>query len=52
MPAPKQQKKKSAPRSAGRGKKDYAVIFARSKARKLARIEKRRLRFARGRVKA
>jgi hypothetical protein len=39
MPIPQPEKKKTAPRSA-HGKKDYAVIFARSKARKAHRIEK------------
>jgi hypothetical protein len=40
MPIPKPEKKKTAPQSASRHKKDYAVIFARSKARKALRHQK------------
>jgi hypothetical protein len=40
VPIPQPEKKKSAPRSAGHGKKDYTVIFARSNARKARRKAK------------
>lgn len=45
MPIPKPDKTKGVPKRAKHGKKDYAVLFARAKARKKARVEKRLTRF-------
>jgi hypothetical protein len=47
MPAPKQQKKKEGPRSAGRSKKDYTSLLIRAKVRRHGRVDARAKKLAR-----